>query len=373
MKNSLKIGQVRGIRIEVNYSWIIIFVLITLSFATVYFPANFPQWPPYIYWFLGAVMPILLFASVFLHELAHSLVSIKYGIPVPKISLFIFGGMAHIQKEPDTPVKELFIAAAGPLMSFFLFIFFSFLTSIFNLLGLSSIVTVPLFYIANVNLILAIFNLIPALPLDGGRILRAVLWKWKDNFQMATRIAANLGSGFSYILILTGLLFIFNGNLMNGIWFIFIGGFINQSAQQSYQHSNIKTLFEKITIKDLMTPSVISIHQHMYLKEVIEEYFYIYKHSCFPITEGEEVLGIITLDDIKKVSKELWDTTKVTAIMKTLNENLIILYNEKAFDAFQKIMSNEVGRLLVYHNNKMIGIISKTDILKYINIYNELH
>lgn len=372
MKNSIFLGKIKGIRIEINYSWLIIFLLVTLSFANVYFPENFPQLSRGIYWLLGASIAILLFGSVFLHELSHSLVSIKFGLPVKKITLFIFGGIAHIEREPDSPYKELFIAAAGPIMSISLFLFFTITSFVLSFFDVAKIITLPLLYVGNVNLILALFNLVPAFPLDGGRILRALLWKWKGSLYYATRIASNLGSAFSYVLIIYGLILIFGGNLINGLWFIFIGGFINQAAQASYEHTHISSLFKNLPVKNLMTPSVISLHDKMSIQQVVEDYFYAYRHNCFPVMDGETVLGIVTLNEIKKIPREDWPNKEIQEICRTINSNLTASYNDSSLTVFQKIMSNGVGRLLVFNNQKLVGIISKTDILNYINIHNQL-
>jgi len=373
MRDSLSLGKIKGIQVEVNYSWLIIFTLITLTFATVYFPAALPAIPVPAYWALGAMIALLLFLSVFLHELAHSLVSIRYGLPVKKISLFIFGGLAYIEKDPDNPKTELLISAAGPLMSLFLYVCFTGVALILIRAGASPVVYIPLNYIGGVNYVLALFNLIPALPLDGGRILRGIIWYYKDDYNFATKVAASLGRVFSYFLILMGLLMIFKGLIINGIWLIFIGGFINQSAQSSYQYTTVQSLFKDLPIHRLMTPTVIAINYQETIKDVVQNYFYLYRHTCFPVIEDHKVLGIVTLDDIKKLPREKWEETNVFDLMQPLNENLTILIEGSSSDVFQKIMTNKVGRLLVFDEHKLVGIISKTDILNYINIHNQLY
>ena len=373
MSNSLFLGKIKGIQVEVNFSWLIIFSLTTLTFATVYFPIALPEVPVSVHWALGVILALLLFVSVFLHELAHSLVSIHYGLPVKKISLFIFGGLAYIEKDPDNPKTELLISGAGPLMSLFLYISFTGVALVLIQSGASPVIYIPLNYVGGVNYVLALFNLIPALPLDGGRILRGIIWYFKNDYNLATKIASNLGRVFSYFFILIGLLMIFNGLIINGLWLIFIGGFINQSAQSSYQYTTVQSLFKDLPIHRLMTPTVIVINYLKTVEDVIQNYFYLYRHPCFPVVDNYKVLGIVTLDDIKILPREKWVETKVADLMQPLDENLMILIEGNSSDAFQKIMTNKVGRLLVFDEHKLVGIISKTDILNYINIHDQLH
>jgi Zn-dependent protease len=231
MKGSVVIGKFKGIQIEVNGSWLVIFGLITYMLATNYFPQNYPDWQPIIGWIMGSIIALLLFVSVLLHELSHSLVSKSLGIQVKKITLFIFGGIAQIEKEPDDPGKELKIGIAGPAMSVLLFILLTLLVNILTFSGAPEVIIVPLAYIAQVNIVLAIFNMVPAFPMDGGRVLRALIWRFSGNLQKATKISSSLGGLFGYFLIFTGVYWIMTGNIINGIWFILIGWFINQASQ----------------------------------------------------------------------------------------------------------------------------------------------
>jgi Zn-dependent protease len=279
MKGSVVIGKFKGIQIEVNGSWLVIFGLITYMLATNYFPQNYPDWQPIIGWIMGSIIALLLFVSVLLHELSHSLVSKSLGIQVKKITLFIFGGIAQIEKEPDDPGKELKIGIAGPAMSVLLFILLTLLVNILTFSGAPEVIIVPLAYIAQVNIVLAIFNMVPAFPMDGGRVLRALIWRFSGNLQKATKISSSLGGLFGYFLIFTGVYWIMTGNIINGIWFILIGWFINQASHASYQQTMMSNLFDEIKISEFMTANVTAVDYHISVQELVDSYFYHYKFN----------------------------------------------------------------------------------------------
>lgn len=373
MSNSIPIGKIKGIQIEINYSWFIVFALVTSMLALSFFPANYPGWSTGLKWGLGALMAIMLFVSVLLHELSHSIVSISQGIDVKKISLFIFGGVAQMEKEPDEAEKELKIAVAGPAMSLFLFLVFLGLAILAASLGAGEVVIVPLTYISNVNLVLAIFNMVPAFPLDGGRVLRAAIWKYKGNLQMATRIASSAGGTFGYFMIVLGAFWIFTGNIVGGIWFIFIGWFISQSSQNSYQHMLMTDTFGKIRVKEFMSEHVEVVKYHLTVSELVDHYFYRYKYSCFPVEKQGEIIGITNVESVKSIEKEYWDNRTVESATIKLRANMVVSPDDTVNEAMNKVFSNEVGRVLVMDADKLLGIVSRTDILNHIRIYNQLN
>ena len=372
MKGSLVIGKIKGIQIEVNLSWLIVFGLVTFVLATNYFPQNYPGFDPNLRWILASIMAVMLFVSVLLHELSHSIVSINLGIEVKKISLFIFGGLAQMEGEPDTPIKELKIAIAGPAMSVFLFFLFTIITSILAFIGAPEIVIVPLSYIATINLILAIFNLVPAFPLDGGRVLRAIIWHYKGNIQLATKIASSLGGMFGYFLMFLGIFWVFSGAFINGIWFVFIGWFINQASQSSYQQTVMSDIFNKIPVSSFMTDQVVAVDYYISIQELVDSYFYKYKYSSFPVKKNDEIIGIVNINNVKDASKETWSKTIVEQITVPLKDNLVISSDKAVSIAMKKVFGNGTGRVLVMDGKELLGIVSKTDILNYIRIHSEL-
>lgn len=372
MKNSLVIGEVKGIKIEVNISWLAIFGLLTFMLATSYFPLNYPGWDPLIYWTLGALMAISLFVSVLLHELAHSIVSIANGIGVKKITLFIFGGVAQMDREPDEPLKELKIAIAGPLMSIILSLFFSVLANGANFIGASEYFIVPLSYLASVNMVLALFNMVPAFPLDGGRVLRALIWHFKGNLRSATKIASSIGGFFGYFLMFLGIFQAIAGDVFGGLWFVFIGWFINQASQVSYQQTLVTDVFKKIKVNELMTKNVVVIDYHRTIKEMVEDYLYVYKFKLFPVRRIDEIVGVVSVNEIKNIPRELWDEKIIVEVMRPLTTNMIVPPECSVTDSLKNLAKNDIGRILVMEDEEILGIVSNTDVINYIRINNEL-
>ena len=372
MKNSLVIGEVKGIKIEINISWLIIFGLVTFMLATNFFPLNYPAWDPLLSWLLGALVAIFMFFSVLLHELSHSIVAIKNGIDVKKITLFIFGGVAQIEKEPDEPLKELKIAIAGPAMSIFLSVSFSLLASGAASLGASEYITVPLNYLGAVNMVLALFNMVPAFPLDGGRVLRALIWYFKGDIRFATKISSSIGGFFGYFLIFTGIFQALGGQFVGGLWFVFIGWFINQASQISYQQTLVTDIFKKIKVKEFMTKDVVVIDYHKTIKDMVDDYLYNYKYKSFPVRRIDEIVGVVGINEIKNMPNHLWDEKLVVEIMRPLTEDMVVSPDSNVTDSLKSLAKNGLGRVLVMEEDEIVGIISNTDVLNYIRINSEL-
>src|SRR4030042_3569773 len=252
---SLKIVTIMGIPIRVHFSWLIIFGLITWSLSTFYFPMAAPQLPGLSYWFSGIAAAILLFVSVALHELSHSFVAMRYGQSISSITLFIFGGVAQMKGEPAHPKAELHIAIAGPLSSFLLSIIF---LIAYNLV--TGQVERALFqYLSYLNLIVGVFNLIPGFPMDGGRVVRAYLWKKTNDFFYATRKASTYGQKIAIFFIIFGLFSIFAGS-PSGLWLMLIGWFLHTSAQASYQQASLQETLSNVKVKDIMVKNIVTVH-----------------------------------------------------------------------------------------------------------------
>jgi len=373
MKNSFKIGKIKGIMIEVDLSWFIIFFLVAYSLATSYFPSVYPDFGATVNWLLGFAVAVFYFISVILHELSHSLVSIKLGIPVNRITLFIFGGMAQIEKEPDSPATELKISIAGPAMSLLLFALFLLLANLADNLGAPQAAVAPLSYLSSVNLLLAIFNLIPAFPLDGGRVLRSIIWRATGDFQKATKYSSSIGTVFGNLFIVFGVLWALNGSLVNGIWIALIGWFVIQLSQSNYQSVFIENILDKIYIREFMTSAVVTVDYDISVKELIEHYFYKYKFIIFPVIKDDEIIGVVNIEGVKALDRELRSMTRVRTITIPMNPDLVVSPGDNVSNAMAKIFRNGIGRVLVMDQGSLIGIVSSTDILNYINIYKEFN
>ncbi|HBH11810.1 MAG: Peptidase M50 [Clostridiales bacterium 38_11] len=372
MKGSFVIGKIKGIEIEINLSWLVIFGLITFMMATNFFPQNYPELSSIMGWILGSIIAVLMLLSILLHELSHSIVSIKQGIDVKKITLFIFGGIAQMDKEPDNPIQELKIALAGPAMSLLLFVIFTLIFNLLTYLRVESYIIAPLIYVSSVNLIIVLFNMVPAFPLDGGRVLRALIWHFQGSLLKATRITSSLGKIFGYLLVFLGLYVVFMGNALNGIWFVFIGWFIKQLSESSYQNTVMTDLFTKIKVSTFMSKNVISVGSHISIEALVENYFYKFKYTSFPVIDSDKVIGMVTVENIKTLNREEWNRTIIRNLITPISDDLIVHPQNNVSVAIKKIFQNGIGRVLVMDGEAIIGIVSRTDILNYIRIHSQL-
>jgi Zn-dependent protease/CBS domain-containing protein len=372
MKGSFRIGKIMGIDIEVNASWFIIFALVTYTLAAGYFPVYYPAFDSTTRWVSSSVIALMFFASVLLHELSHSVVSIKLGMPVKKITLFIFGGIAQIEQEPDEPVKELKMAIAGPGMSLLLCGLFFILAKLFAVMNFSQAAVVSLEYLSNINLSLAIFNLVPAFPLDGGRVLRALIWRFSGNLQKSTRIASAMGSIFGYLLIAAGIFLLLNNYIVNGVWLLFIGWFINQMSKESYQSMLLSDIFDKIKVREFMTDKVVTVDRSISVQELVEAYFYKYKFALFPVSQDGRITGIVSTASVKALDPAARPQTSVGSIATPLSDKLVVSPDDAVSKAMSKLSSNGAGRVLVMEGENLLGIVSNTDILNYLWIKNQI-
>ena len=370
MRNSWRLGKIFGIEIYIDSSWLIIFALVTWTLAGQYFPSQNPNWPLLLNWFLGVIASILFFASVLAHELSHSIVAIQQGEKVRNITLFIFGGVAQIAEEPDKPLKEFLIAFAGPLASIAIGIISGIawwfiheislpLASIFRYLGI-------------INIALAVFNLIPGFPLDGGRILRATIWGFTKNLKLATRIASFSGKLLSFLLIIWGIKLIFSGLILNGIWMIFIGWFLYNAATSSYRHLLIKDALREVKVEDLMITNFDTVPPDLSIQKLVDEFILRHRDRGFLVIEGGLVQGIVCLDDIKKMPRERWANTTIREIMITKNQLEKVSPGDDAGVALSKLTAKNIHQIPVVQENRVKGILRRNDILNYLQLHSDL-
>ncbi|MEM3736866.1 MAG: site-2 protease family protein [Candidatus Bathyarchaeia archaeon] len=361
---SLTLGKVIGIEIKLHYTWFVIFLLVTWSLATLSLPVQYPGLSVIIYWALGALSAIILFASVLLHELAHSYIALRNGIQVPSITLFVFGGVSQIAEEPQSPSVEFKLSLVGPLSSFVLAVVFGVAWFFAITFRLGALVAAPLFYGSFVNLILGVFNLIPAFPLDGGRILRAFLWGRKNDLVEATKISTHVGVGFAYALIFAGFFLIFIGAWMGGLWLMFIGLFLKSGAEASLRQTVVSQALADVNVKDIMSSQVITIDPDMTVAEAVSEYFSKHKHQGFPTVKDGKIKGIVTLHDLQKLPREKWNVTPVNAIMTPAERLVYVKPGEPAIEAMIKMSRAMVGRLPVLEEEKVVGIVTRSDLMQ---------
>ncbi len=372
MDSQIRLFKVLGIPIRLDYSWFLIFLLVTWTLAAGYFPQHYPSLTTFTYWIMGAVAALFLFFSVLFHELCHSYIAEKSGIPIRGITLFIFGGVAEITKEPPDPKTEFKVAVAGPLSSFFLSAIFFSTASLAGRYALNPSISAVLTYLGLINIVLGGFNLIPGFPLDGGRILRALLWHRMGDLKKATYISSRIGAGFGLFLIIMGVFNFFSGDFISGIWFVFIGFFLRQAAEGGYRQVLLKQSLTGIFIKDLMISEVVSIPEDTNIDTAVDEYFFKYRYDSFPVVSDRKIRGLISLENIKDLPKEQWSITRVGAVMDSDLDKLIIKPEEEAVNALAKMIKEGVGRLLVVEDGNLLGLITRRDILQLFKIKTDL-
>ncbi len=369
-RNSWCLGRILGIDVYIDGSWLIIFALVTWTLAGHYFPAQHPQNPALFNWVLGIVASLLFFASVLAHELGHSLVARQQGEAVHRITLFIFGGMAEIGGDPDKPRKEFLIAFVGPLTSIALSLVAG---AAWWLLRDSSPSFASLFrYLGLINLALAAFNLIPGFPLDGGRILRALIWGLTNNFRLATRVASFSGKVVAVLLIFWGIRLIFSGFALNGVWTIFIGWFLYNAALSSYRHLMIKDALSDVRVKSLMITDFQTVSEEMSVQQLVDDYMLRHRDRGFLVTRDGQLRGIVCLHDVKKISREQWPTTAVRDIMVPHDQLENVSPSDDAGVALEKLTARSIHQVPVVEANRVMGILRRNDVLEYIQLHTEL-
>ena len=369
--NSFKIFRIAGIEIRIDYSWFIIFALIAYFFGFSYFPRVLPDTDIWLIAIITIISSLLFFFSILFHEVSHSITSIRRGIPVKQITLFIFGGIAQIEKEPDTSAKEFQISIAGPAASYFLAIVFG---AIWVLTRQIPEIMEPAKYLTIINIALGTFNLLPGFPLDGGRILRSIIWKFSNNFEKATMIATNVGRGIGFAMITVGIIYIFLGIFFNGIWLIFIGWFLQSAAAQTYAQIVLEKSIKGIRVRDIITTDIVAVSKDITVRELIDDWFLKFKYSKFPVIDkdnNDKYLGIITLNDIKELPKDKWDNTTVGEIVNTYIEEDKVDMETELYEAVKKINTGNISALVVIKNGRLEGLLTKTDIMQFIKIKSE--
>lgn len=359
--------KVAGIRISLDISWFAIFALVLIALSAGYFPRQFPGYGPQTYWIAGFLATILFFASVVIHELAHSLVANRAGLEIPEITLFIFGGVSRLAQEPKEPLTELMIAVVGPLSSFALAVFFWLLKGAVR--GLEPSLIVAVFgYLAWINLALGIFNLMPGFPLDGGRIFRAFWWWKTGSLTRATKIASDIGKGFAVALMFLGGLQIFAGALISGLWLVFIGMFLRSMSVQGYEEVVIRKALEGVRVEEVMVREVVTVPPDLAVADLVHDYFLQYAYRGFPVAADGRVLGVVSLSAVKEVPREAHQSVRVQDIMVPVSDAITIAADASLADALVKMSREGQERLLVTSQDRLLGLVTKTGLLRFVQI-----
>ena len=365
---SIPLFRLAGFQIGIDWSWLILAVLITWTLSVGVFPYYYPDLTPAIYWSMGVIAALGLFASIILHELGHALVARRYGLPIRRITLFIFGGVAEMEAEPERPAAEFWVAIAGPIVSFLVGLVCWLLLQAAAGADAGVPVAGVLAYLATINLILAVFNLVPAFPLDGGRILRAVLWYWKGSLRWATRISSAIGGGFGIALILLGVYRVVIGDFIGGMWWFLIGLFVRFAAQASYQQVLVRESLRGVPVRRLMSADPIAVPPTISIAQLIDDYVYRHHHTMFPVVEDGRLVGCVSMRDIKRLAREKWSSTPVAAIMQPCSAATAIDPDMDAMAVLALMNRSQNTRLLVTEGARLVGVITLRDLLRFLAV-----
>ncbi len=365
MGGSLRIGTFFGIPVALNYTWFIAIWLIAWSLAASYYPAQAPGFDSATYWTMGFASALLLFASVLVHEFGHALTARRFGIETRSVVLFLFGGVAQIADEPPTPRAEFVVAAAGPLTSLGLAAVLALASMAVGPRALGSVVR----YLVWVNVLLGLFNMLPGFPLDGGRLLRAGLWKARGSFQRATRIAARVGQVVAMLFVGVGLLSLLTRSPLTGLWLMLIGWFLDTGAQSSYQQVVLKGGLGGVRIGEIMARELHTIEPGLTVEQAIASHFLPYRHGGFPVMFGDHLIGIVTLQDVTGVPADQRGEVTIRQIMTPRERLKTVSVHESAYDAFTRMTREGIGRLLVLdRHGDLAGIVTRSDLMHVLRL-----
>lgn len=363
MRSTIRLGRVFGIPIHLHYTWFIIFALVTFTLGGGYFPTLY-LWPWWLYWAIGIATSLLFFASVVAHELSHSLVSRYYGVPVRSITLFIFGGVAHISREASAPFRELAMAIAGPLSSLALSAFF--LAVHWLLAGSSEPVGALAWWLVRINVLLALFNLIPGFPLDGGRVLRALWWRISGNFLKATRAAVVAGRAIGYAFMAGGLaIVLLNGDWLGGLWFAFIGWFLESVAAGSYQQTRLKEALRGVSAGELVTQECIIVPPELTVEALVRDHVLPRGIRCAVVARGGRLGGMLTMANLRGTPQREWPYTTVEEAAIPPTRLRVASPTDDVLEVLEKMEEEEIGQVVVVRGEEVLGVLFRDHILRY--------
>ncbi len=368
--NSIRIARIGDIDVGVHYSWILVFLLVAWSLAVGLFPSQFPGISIGIYWIMGFGASLLLFVSVLIHELAHSFTAEARGLRVSSITLFIFGGVSNISGEPRSARDELLISAVGPASSLVLG---GLLYVLWLALGAGGgPVEGVVLYLASINILLALFNLIPGFPLDGGRVLRAIVWWVSGSISTATRVAVASGSVVAFLFVLGGLFLLFNGAFISGVWLILIGWFLRTAADATGRESQATNWLRGVTVGRVMNPRPATVDPEESLAQLVHEHILRRSVRALPVVEGERLVGMVTLNEVRDIPKEQWETTPVRTVMMRVDDLRTVPPQQDLTTALRLLAEHDINQLPVVEDGRLVGLLSRSNVIRYIEVREEL-
>jgi Zn-dependent protease len=389
LRESVNLGRLFGISIKLNWSVLVIFGLIVVNLAVGVFPSWHPEWSPLLLWSVSLAAALIFFLSLLAHELAHSLTAQAFGLPVSSITLFLFGGVSDIQEEPDTPWREIVIAGVGPLMSLVLGVLFLWLFYAISSIGgvdqhmealanLGPVASV-LAWVGPINILLAAFNMIPALPLDGGRVFRAALWRLTGDLKKATRWSATLARVISWTLVGVGVAMVFGievpilgSGLVGGIWLAVIGWFLGRSAMASYTQLLLEEALEGVQVSRLVRDSTQTVPSTISVDQLVDDYFIGSDSQSYPVVDGTRYRGMVHFSDIHEVDQDDWPNTPVDAILTPADETTTAELHEDASDVLKQMLRHSLEQVPVVHEGEFRGVLCRNDVFRWIQVHSDM-
>lgn len=369
---TISLFKVAGVQVDIDFSWLAIFALVLWSLSAGYFPGAYPGQRQLNYWVAGLAATLMFFGSVLIHELSHAAVGNLRGEKIDRITLFIFGGMAHLSGEPRNANDEIMIAGVGPLTSLALALFFWLIYKALAVEEHASLWTAVFRYLGFINLALAVFNLLPGFPLDGGRLFRAVLWMRSGDIDKATARAAEWGGTLGWAMVALGGLEIFGGSLLGGIWLIFIGLFLRFAAMSEYRGTIVAHLLQHVPVGNIMARDPVTLSPDTRVADAVEQYFLKYGYGGFPVVADGRVIGTLSLPQVRNCSPEDRAQKKVSDIMRALDPAIEITPLVSAMDAVRKMNEADSGRLVVVEDGRLVGLITRSGVMRFIQIRSQL-
>ena len=366
MQSNIKLGKVSGIEIGLHYSWFIIAALIAFSLGEHFRQVN-PNWSTSQVWMTALITSVLFFVSLLLHELSHSLVAQARGLKVKAITLFALGGVSQIEGEATDARTEFWIAIAGPFAS--LVIGFGCLAIAAGLgwrrpAEPRTAVTAVLVWLGYINVALAVFNMIPGFPLDGGRVLRAIVWAITRNADRSTRIAARIGQVVAFLFIVYGIWQFFGGAGINGLWMAFIGWFLMDAAKASYSQAGITAALHGVPVSSVMARDCVMVNRALSLQEFVDSHLLTTGQRCYAVEDRGRFVGLITPRDVGAIPRELWDRTTVREAMRPLEKLHIITPDTQVLEALNLMAASDVNQLPVVANGALQGVVSRSQLMQ---------
>jgi Zn-dependent protease/CBS domain-containing protein len=370
MAGTILIGRLFGFDIRIHWSWLFIFFLITWTFASFTLKELYEDWSAEQRWIIGALISLVFFLSILMHEVSHSIVARRYGIPVSGITLFVFGGVSSLTREPETPRQEFWIAIVGPLTSFAAAAVFA--AGYFILDPIEEGAAAISWHLALINLLIGVFNLVPGFPLDGGRVLRSVFWATHRDRLQATRIASRVGEYVAYGIMAIGVAAFFFVSVITGVWFFLIGNFLRNAAAASYSQLFIESALEGVPADVLARTDHATVSPDLTLSQLAEEYILAGKGRAYPVVAGEELLGLITLTDLRRVPREQWTTTTVFRAMTPFTELKTVTPKEDLSSLFKVMALDGLNQVPLVEGRLLRGLVTRADLMRYLQVRQEI-